>query len=319
MAGNSKTCPAQTANVYVDKIKPTCTNSGDSESYAASRTIVWGCSDADSKCHTSYDGGSTTFNTETVLKSTIAGYEIRDNAGNSRNCAAREANVYVDKTAPGCTNSGDSTEWTTADRRIYYGCSDANSGCDPNNSGGSILFNTTTTTATIPAYIIKDNVGNQTNCPARTANVYVSKTVYCGGGYYLPANSQTCTQCPANSWCPGGTYNTYQASAQGKNSCSSGYSSSAGSSSRGSCCKEESRNCCSAGTRFDDSSSQCVDQDYYNGPECGVGWECVYGTNQHCYGNAIAWHPTGGCYGTNCWCMNVVGSWGPYCFTTTCE
>ena len=83
--------------------------------------------------------------------------------------------VYVDKTAPACTNSGDSTTWTNADRTINYGCSDADSGCHASYKGGSKTFNTTTKTATIAAYTIKDNAGNSTSCAARTANVYVDK------------------------------------------------------------------------------------------------------------------------------------------------
>lgn len=34
----------------------------------------------------------------------------------------------------------------------------------------------------------------------------VAVSVSCMPGYYLPANSTTCTQCPKNSYCPGGEY-----------------------------------------------------------------------------------------------------------------
>ena len=395
MAGNQKVCPQRTANVYVDIIPPTCTDSGDSTTYAASRVINYGCSDADSKCDPSYSGGSVTFNTTTTLQSTIAAYTIKDIAGNETACSQRTADVYVDKTAPTCTNRGDNSEWKTGSVTIYYGCNDTNSGCataekntvftsstktatiaaytikdnvgnettcpertaniyldntdpscittgesttwthddrtigyvckddhsgcNPSYSGGSQTFTTTTKTAEMGPYTIKDNLGHETTCAKRSVNVYVSKTVTCSAGNYLPKNSKDCATCPENHYCGGGTYNTYQSSDQGKTACESGYSCGTGKSSKGSCCKTTTRNCCSAGTRFDDSSSVCVNQDYYNGPECGVGWECVYGTNQHCYDNAIAWHPTGGCYGTNCWCMNPVGSWGPYCSGTVCQ
>ena len=175
-AGNSTTCVARTANVYVDKTAPTCTNSGDSTTWTKNdRTIYYGCSDSNSGCDTSYSGGSRKFTTTTTT-STIAAYTIKDKAGNERTCQARNANVYVDKTAPTCTNSGDSTSWTNGNRTIYYGCSDSNSGCDTSYSGGNKTFSTTTTTSTIAAYTIKDKVGNQTSCGARTANVYVDKT-----------------------------------------------------------------------------------------------------------------------------------------------
>ena len=31
--------------------------------------------------------------------------------------------------------------------------------------------------------------------------------ISCNPGYYLPADSTSCTQCPKNSYCPGGTFN----------------------------------------------------------------------------------------------------------------
>lgn len=34
----------------------------------------------------------------------------------------------------------------------------------------------------------------------------VAVSISCMPGYYLPANSTTCTQCPKNSYCPGGEY-----------------------------------------------------------------------------------------------------------------
>ena len=33
-----------------------------------------------------------------------------------------------------------------------------------------------------------------------------TEEISCNPGYYLPANSQQCTQCPKNSYCPGGTF-----------------------------------------------------------------------------------------------------------------
>ncbi|MBQ2909184.1 MAG: type II secretion system protein [Bacilli bacterium] len=178
--GNTKTCPARTANVYVDKTAPSCTDSGDSTTWQkTNRTINWGCSDGtnQSGCDSDYDGGSTPFTT-TTKTATISAYTIKDKVGNTTTCPARTANVYVDKTAPSCTNSGDSTSWTNGNRTIYWGCSDGTnqSGCNTSYSGGSTPFTSTTKTASIAAYTIKDNVGNSTTCDARTANVYVDKT-----------------------------------------------------------------------------------------------------------------------------------------------
>ena len=165
----------------VDNIPPVCINSGDSTTWTKeNRKITFGCRDneaTDSGCLSGSSGGSKTFTT-TTKTSNIAAYVIKDNAGNTTNCAARTANVYVDKTSPTCTVSGESTTWTKNNRTINFGCSDGTneSGCDASASGGSKIFNTTTKTSNIAAYVIKDNVGNTTNCATRTANVYVDKT-----------------------------------------------------------------------------------------------------------------------------------------------
>ena len=176
IAGNETTCAARTANVYVDKTEPTCTNSGDSTTWTSGdRTISYGCSDTNSGCKKGKTGGSVTVNNTTTTK-LIDSYTIEDNAGNKKTCPARTANVYVDKTAPTCTNSGDSTSWTSGNRTINYGCSDSHSGCHASYSGGSTTYSWTQGQATIAGYTIYDNVWNSTWCPERTANVYVDKT-----------------------------------------------------------------------------------------------------------------------------------------------
>ncbi len=91
--------------------------------------------------------------------------------------ASNTIHLKIDKTAPTCTNSGDSTTWTKADRTITWGCNDALSGCMSGYTGASKTFNANTSTASIAAYTIKDNAGNTTGCSARTANVYVEKTL----------------------------------------------------------------------------------------------------------------------------------------------
>ena len=194
-AGNTKTYTANTNNIIIkvrdnagniytnssinitkiDKIAPTCTSSGDSTSWTNSnRTIYYGCSDSNSGCNSSYSGGSQTFSTTTKTAS-ISAYEIRDNAGNVTSCPLKTVNVYVDKIAPTCTNSGDSTSWTNSSRTIYYGCSDSNSGCNSSYSGGSRTVSSSAQTVTISAYEIRDNAGNSVTCPARTAKTYVDK------------------------------------------------------------------------------------------------------------------------------------------------
>ena len=64
--------------------------------------------------------------------------------------------------------------WTRNPITINWGCSDGESGCDPEFSGGTRTFSggQTQKEFTIPAYTIKDNAGNVTNCPAKTVTIY---------------------------------------------------------------------------------------------------------------------------------------------------
>ena len=62
-----------------------------------------------------------------------------------------------------------------------------------------------------------------TSCPKLNS-------VTCSAGYYLPANATSCSACGGNNYyCPGGTYNV-SSSAQGRNTVSSGYYSTGGTS-----------------------------------------------------------------------------------------
>ena len=173
--GNSTVCESK--KVMVDVDGPSCTNSGDSTSWAKSRTISWGCDDGSgSGCDPSNFVGSSTFNeaNKEVKTITISQYTIKDVLGNITNCPARTANVYVDNKGPTCTNSGDSTSWATS-RTISWGCFDGGSGC-PKATVDSKTYNEdgkTVKTASISAYVIKDKLENPTSCPTRTANVYV--------------------------------------------------------------------------------------------------------------------------------------------------
>ena len=169
-AGRSNTC---SINVYIDKTKPTCTSSGESTTWTSGdRTITSGCSDTMSNCKT---GNIPLTFTTTTKTATIGQYDIEDNAGNKTTCPSRNVNVYVDKNAPICTGSGESTIWTSGDRTIISGCIDYESGCRT----GDIQFTFTTSTqfSTIDQYQISDNAGNVTTCPSRNVSVYVDKTI----------------------------------------------------------------------------------------------------------------------------------------------
>ena len=76
-----------------------------------------------------------------------------------------------------------------------------------------------------PANTYQDGCNNPgeecTPCPAGTGTIgdtwadhnsiddcipMETEEISCNPGYYLPANSQQCTQCPRNHYCPGGTF-----------------------------------------------------------------------------------------------------------------
>jgi len=65
------------------------------------------------------------------------------------------------------------------------------------------------------------------NFPTNMYAMYQINVYTCSAGYYLPANTDGCTVCPANSYCGGGTYAFNETTAQGITSCPNEYSLSA--------------------------------------------------------------------------------------------
>ena len=51
--------------------------------------------------------------------------------------------------------------------------------------------------------------------------VFVPNQYTCSAGYYLPANTDACTECPQNNKCIGGTYSFNETAAQGIEPCPS--------------------------------------------------------------------------------------------------
>ncbi len=175
-AGNFTVC---NTTFKKDSTVPTCTSSGDNDTWKKSAvTVSWGCQDDTSKCVTTTS--TKKFSTDGTYQKTwdAPAYDIYDKAGNHTACDSISRNIYFDKKAPECSNSGDSTTYTKNNRKIYYGCSDnsesGQSGCK--TATKNVEYSTTTVTDTIAAYTIKDVAGNSTNCPDRVANVYVDKT-----------------------------------------------------------------------------------------------------------------------------------------------
>ena len=99
-------------------------------------------------------------------------------------------------------------------------------------------------------------------------------TAICSAGQYLPADSSSCTQCPANSYCPGGTLRYNATEAQGITGCSGTTPlSQAGSDDAGDCYTA----ICSAGQYLPAdalSCTQCPENSY-----CVGGTELDYDAN----------------------------------------
>ncbi len=102
-AGNSTQCDYTTTdiNVYYDKELPACTYSGESTSWAKSRTIKVGCNDNSGSGCANNTGNAISFEGKTITTSQISG-TIKDKAGNETSCS-KQANVYIDNTEPKTT------------------------------------------------------------------------------------------------------------------------------------------------------------------------------------------------------------------------
>ena len=57
----------------------------------------------------------------------------------------------------------------------------------------------------------------------QATTVYARWKSGCKAGYYLPKNTHTCTICPKNKYCPGGTFDFNATKDQGINACPTGY------------------------------------------------------------------------------------------------
>ena len=315
-AGNKTRCEAKSRNIYYDKKAPGCSNRGDSTSYTKdNRKIYYGCLDSSetgqSGCNTAEKYKE--FNSTTVT-GTIAAYTIKDVAGNSTTCAARTANVYVDKTAPSC-NVTKSNTGTVDGVTTSVTCTDGNSGCRSNNTTGETKLKSSKT------YKVYDNVGNEGTC---TVNVVVQsqkRTKSCSSGKRCSsASCETYKSCAneacgiasykncAHAECGVASYKTCpEAGCAAYNSCAD---SSCGVASYNSCAtpgcgvgrykKCQHRDC---GTKTETYCSgeeigdYCVEDHTVagNGASCTItGWTCTRGTSSHCYnGNISAISQTG--------------------------
>lgn len=149
---SNDTCTVAMAD---DKTPPTCgSTTGESTTWTKdNRTITVNCVDNQGKCENV---------TKTFDKTTKVGnITIKDANGNKTTCPV---NVYVDKTAPTCTSSGGSDSWTTSAVNITGTCSDNDSGCATPTINKN--YNSEGSWSKQSPGIVKDNVGNTTQCPS---------------------------------------------------------------------------------------------------------------------------------------------------------
>ena len=82
---------------------------------------------------------------------------------------------------------------------------------------------------------VADFIDIDNNNDTEVYAIFTPNSHTCTAGQYLPAGIDACTQCPANSYCGGGTFTFNETTDQGIESCGNGYFSPSGSSSSNNC------------------------------------------------------------------------------------
>ena len=161
---------AETKKIYIDTTKPTCRATKTPNVVWANKDVkVEGiCSDSGSGCLENYSQKYTKEMNQDVALGTVT-----DAAGNTTQCGSIK--VSIDKTAPLCDVSGESTSYKKGTRTISTTCTDngnIQSGC----VSGKVdhKYSTTATTASLNE-TVKDAAGNTTVCK-KTVSVYVDNT-----------------------------------------------------------------------------------------------------------------------------------------------
>ena len=170
--------------VTVDTVAPGLTATGTSTTWTtSSRTITLSGTDDNSGVSGYYCNGSwysstaSSYSCSFTSSTKTATVGVKDRAGNQ---TTTTVNVYVDKTAPSGSTTGESTTWTASNRTITIYGSDSHSGVASYYCNGSwksstassysCTFSTSTKTATVG---VKDAAGKSYTF---SANVYVDKT-----------------------------------------------------------------------------------------------------------------------------------------------
>jgi hypothetical protein len=98
-------------------------------------------------------------------------------------------------------------------------------------AGGTYDFNDTMSTGLVRNEILYNQNGTNAcaaNMPHTFRAVFTINQHTCNPGYYLPANTDGCVPCPADSYCPGGHYTFNETLSQGINPCANGLHTPAG-------------------------------------------------------------------------------------------
>ena len=110
----------------------------------------------------------------------------------------------------------------------YDGCvaCPANATCN----GGTFQFNERLASGITYAQPITTNVSRGCNVNLSGSKVarFTINEYDCAAGYYVPANNDGCVPCPADSYCPGGTYTFNETLSQGATACANGLHTPAG-------------------------------------------------------------------------------------------
>ena len=168
MKGHRNTTTSK--KIYIDTTKPSCRATKTPNVVWANKDVkVEGiCSDSGSGCLKNYSQKYTTEMNHDVSLGTVM-----DAAGNTTQCGS--INVKIDKTAPKCNISGESTSYIKGTRIISTTCSEIGniqSGCS--SSKVDHRYSTTATTAALNE-TVKDVAGNTATCK-KTVSVYVDNT-----------------------------------------------------------------------------------------------------------------------------------------------
>lgn len=184
--------------------------------------------------------------------------------------------------APGCyCTGGNNFTWVISE--VPKGCSERWGSISDINSKGVYLC-----PSDFPSSDSKASAATSCYYLYNGTKIY-NKNVNCSSGQYMPANSNSCAACPANSYCPGGTYHTGKTN-RGITACPSSYPKSASSSSSQNSCY---RDCTTSditystavsGKYYYNNNNQCSAQScqtgaQVSGTQCSlITYECSAGT-----------------------------------------